>query len=98
MLHQENFVEECDKIIALFKYKNEMYHDSFFTANSTDLQDALVNLKRKMVRIDLIIRNLNYEKNLVLNFQKDSIYENLQDLAVYALMTLISIKENEQKQ
>ena len=89
----KDFQEETHNITVLFHKKNQMYDNSFFIEIEKNLSGAYYNLKRKMVRIEQVLNKANMQyKNF--NDEEDSLLDALDDLAVYALMTKIAIKEH----
>ncbi len=74
------------KLFEIFNKKNVEYGHAFFIDNDKNIW--FNDIKRKYIRINQIVKNS--EKNKI---NKISLNENLEDLAIYAIMSIIKINE-----
>lgn len=82
---KQSFASHLNHCIELFVVKNERYEASFFKqcGEDNDLSSAVVRLKDKVNRITTLVKNPD------INPSDESIKDTLEDLANYAIMSLV---------
>lgn len=94
----KNFNELAQKMCELYEKKNADYGDSFNTSlDKYGLISALTRMSDKFNRVENLILNKDDDGNFVQNNQKvkdEKLEDTLVDLANYAMMTVLWIKNN----